>query len=322
MQPLTIARRTIAVAAVAVVAGSLMSAPAQAAAPTKIRDRVTTVACRVDDGSTVTRFAVARSELAGTEALVQVAVDGEVQLEGYGTSDWTDSGFRASVALEDASGGGHAGSAGDAYLSGSYRVTGTPNRVLNRFKDGNIRVVEDHTTTELTVTDVVLTINGRTLDNVSCQADTVDGYLFFTAPSSYVLRGGFLTDTDCATQNMNDLGLFGTMDALSLSFGYADTADSSASSGDLDLTAGPWSGEFAFNDGTGPAGTVAATVSAVQDGDVIRSLDRSSVVSERWVVTPYQVTIIADGPVSGASATCQVYDVDATLHIKTGKLGS
>ncbi|MDQ1624624.1 MAG: hypothetical protein QOJ49_122, partial [Actinomycetota bacterium] len=37
MQPLTIARRTIAVAAVAVVAGSLMSAPAQAAAPTKIR---------------------------------------------------------------------------------------------------------------------------------------------------------------------------------------------------------------------------------------------------------------------------------------------
>jgi hypothetical protein len=306
--------------AVALVAGALMSAPAQAAAPTKIRDHVTTVGCRVDDGSTVTRFLVARSDLAGTQAQVQVAVDGSVQLEGSGTSDWTDSGFRAAVALE-AGGGGHADSTGDAYLSGSFRVTGPPNRVVNRFKDGNIRVVEDHTTSALTVTDVVLTVNGRTLDNVICGGESVDGYLFFTAPSSYVLRGGFLTDTDCATQNMSDLGLFGTIDALSLSFGYADTADSSASSGDLDLTAGPWSGEFTFNDGSGPAGAVQATVSAVRNGDVIRSLDRSDVVAERWVVTPYLVTVNASGPVSAASATCQVYAVDATLHVKSGKLG-
>jgi hypothetical protein len=322
MHPFLRARRVLVASTLALAAGALGAAPLHAAAPTKIRDHVTSVQCQARNDSTVTRFLVAKSDLAGAEAVAQISEDGVTLSEGQGTSDWTDTTFRAAVHLEDATGGGHLGSAGEAFLSGTYRTTGEPVRTLNRFKDGNIRVVEDHTVTALTVSDVVLTINGEAVDNVTCEGEVVDGFLFFTAPASYVLRGGFLFDADCATQNMTDLGLFGTMDAMFLSFGYADTADSSASSGDMDLTAGPFTGTFNYNDGAGPAGTVSATVSAVRNGPVIRSfVDRSSVSSDRWVMTPYELSIAAEGREgAGASATCQLYDVDATLHIKTGKL--
>jgi hypothetical protein len=127
---------------------------------------------------------------------------------------------------------------------------------------------------------------------------------------------------DCDTTNMRDIGLFGRINDLFLDFQYADTADSSAHSSDMDLTAGPFAGEFDYNDGTGPAGTVPATVSAVRNGPVIRSNHPSAVDSERWVMTPYEVSITAQGREGGeASATCQVYDVDATRHVKTKKLG-
>jgi hypothetical protein len=322
MPTLLRARRLLVAGALAATTAAT-AAPAQAAAPTKVRDHVTTVACTAVDGARTTRFLVATSDLAGSDAVAQVSEDGVTLSQGRGTSDWTASTFRAAVLLEDASGGGHLGATGDAFLSGTYAVTGRPVRELNRFKDGNIRVVEDHTTTALTVSDVVLTIDGAAVGTVSCQGDVVDGSLFFTAPASYVLRGSFLVDADCATRNMTGLDLFGSVDALSVSFGYADTRDSSASSGELDLTRGAFEGTFAYNDGTGPAGTVAASVSAVQDGRVVRRLvDRSSVSSERWVLTPYRLSIAAEGREGAqASATCQVYDVDATLHVKTGKLG-
>lgn len=322
MHPYSHTRRAIIAGTMALAAGTFTAAPAEAAAPTKIRDHVTAVSCQALSGSTLTRFFVATSDLAGTQAVAQISEDGVTLSEGQGPSDWTDTTFRASVQLEDATGGGHLGTAGEAFLSGTYRTTGEPVRELNRFKDGNIRVVEDHTTSTLTVSDVVLTVNGEEVADVECVGEAVDGFLFFTAPASYVLRGGFLVSDDCVTENMEGLGLFGTMDALFLSFQYSDTADSSASSGEMDLTAGPFTGEINYNDGVGPAGTVSATVSAVRNGRVIRSfVDRSDVFSERWVMTPYLLSIAAEGREGGdASATCQVYDIDATQHLKTGKL--
>jgi hypothetical protein len=315
-------RGVVVTGTLALAAGVLAVAPAQAAAPTQVRDHVTSVRCTAVNGPTITRFLVADSDLAGTEAVAQVAEDGVVLSEGRGTSDWTATTFRAAVVLEERDGGGHLDVTGDAFLSGTYAATGSPVREVNRFKDGNIRVVEDHTTTALAVSDVVLTINGEAVGDVTCAGDTVDGSLFVTAPASYVLRGGFLFDASCTTQNMVALGLFGSMDALSLSFGYADTADSSAASGDLDLTAGTFTGEFNYHDGVGPAGTVPATVSAVRSGRVIRRVvDRSEFASERWVMTPYLVSIAAEGREGAdASATCRLYDIDATLHLKTGKL--
>ena len=50
-------------------------------------------------------------------------------------------------------------------------------------------------------------------------------------------------------------------------------------------------------------------------------VERSDVFSERWVMTPYLLTIAAEGREGAdASATCQVFDIDATRHLKTGKL--
>jgi hypothetical protein len=67
---------------------------------------------------------------------------------------------------------------------------------------------------------------------------------------------------------------------------------------------------------------VSATVSAVQNGRVIRRVvDRSEFVSERWVMTPYVLSIAVEGREGAdASATCRLYDIDATLHVRTGKL--
>jgi hypothetical protein len=316
--------RAITAAALAVAGGLLAAAPADAAPPTRIRDVVTSIACKAVDGSTIVRFAVATSDLEGSEAVAQVADAGTVLSEGYGTSDWTASTFRAAVTLKARDGGGgHLGPVGDAYLSGSYAVTGTPEREVNRFKDGNIRVTEDHTTTALTVSDVTLTIDGGAVGDVECAGDRITGSLFFTNPSSYVLRGGFLVTDDCHFTNMRDFSLFGTADAAYASFWYDDTVDSSAATPELDLTAGPWTGELLYNDGTGPAGTVTGSVSAVRNGKPFsRVMESTEVVRERWKLTPYLFRISAEGRTGAdASATCQVYDVSLTMHVKTGKLG-
>jgi hypothetical protein len=321
MQAVPGARRLLISSALVLATGTFAASPALADAPTKIRDHFTSVACEAVNGSTKTQFSVAQSDVAGSDAFARISEDGVTVSDGQGTSDWTDTTFRAVVQLEDRPGGGHLGAAGEAFLSGAYSLSGAPVRELNRFKDGNIRVVEDHTTSALTLSDVVLTVNGETVRNVECTGVAVDGYLFFTAPASYVSRGGFLV-YDCDTNNMRDISLFGRINELFLDFQYADTADSSAHSLAMDLTAGAFAGEFGYNDGTGPAGTVPATVSAVRNGPVIRSTDRSSAGSERWVMTPYEVSITAQGREGGdASATCQVYDVDATRHDKTKKLG-
>lgn len=321
MHPSPRARRLLIAGTVVLATGAFGAAPAHAGAPTKVRDHFTSVECKAVNGATTTNFEVAQSELAGSEAIAKISEDGVTVSEGRGSSDWTSTTFRAVVNLEDGSGGGHLGTAGEAFLSGAYSVTGTPVRDLNRFKDGNIRVVEDHTTSSLTLSDVVLTVNGAAVGNVECTGVAVDGFLFFTAPASYVSRGGFLT-YDCETKNMSDIALFGRIDELFLDFGYADTADSSAHSLEMDLIAGPFAGEFSYNDGAGPAGTVPATVSAVRNGPLIRSTDRSAAHSERWVMTPYEVRITAEGREGeDASATCQVYDVDATRHDKTNKFG-
>src|SRR3954464_3498745 len=75
-------RRTVAAVAVTLVAGTLLSQPAQAAAPTKIRDTTSFIGCKVDDGVNRTQFALGRSELSGTDAHFQQSANGEFQLGG------------------------------------------------------------------------------------------------------------------------------------------------------------------------------------------------------------------------------------------------
>ncbi len=69
--------------------------------------------------------------------------------------------------------------------------------------------------------------------------------LFYTNPASYVSRGNFNADADCATVGIaTDFSSFGTVDAMWVAFGYADTADWSASSPVMNLAEGPFAGTF------------------------------------------------------------------------------
>ena len=297
---------------------TLLPQTANAAAPTKIRDHTESIGCEVESGVDRIQFAVARSALAGTQAVARISHDGETLGEGYGESDWTDSTFRAAVEVTDDE--GHV--INTAYLSGTYRAAGPGERVLNKFKDGNIRVVEDHTSTPLAITDVNLVVGDVTLSGVECFGEMVDGSLFYTSPASYLSRGNFNADAECATVGMTDFSLFGTVGEMWVAFGYEGTEDWSAYSDFMNLADGPFVGTFTTNDGTGPVGEVAATASLVRNGDVIRrAIDNgTTAVSELWVMTPYLLEVTADGPNGPVAASCTFYTVEATLHVKTNQL--
>ena len=318
MRPITIAGRVAAAVALVLLTLTLLPQTANAAAPTKIRDHTESIGCEVVTGGDRIQFAVARSELAGTQAVARISRDGQTLGEGYGESDWTASTFRAALEVTDDEGQ----VINTAYLSGTFRAAGAGERNLNKFKDGNIRVVEDHTSTPLAITDVNLVVGDVTLSGVDCGGESVDGYLSYTNPASYVARGNFNAEADCKLDNAVDFALFGTPEAMWVEFGYADAPDWSASSDDMNLAAGPFAGTFTLNDGSGPAGEVAAKASLVRNGDVIRrSIDNgTTAVSERWVMTPYRLEVAADGPNGPVKASCTFYTVEATLHVKTNQL--
>ena len=317
MRPITIAGRVAAAVALVLLTLTLLPQAASAAAPTRITDHTESIGCEAFDGSTKLQFIVARSDLNGTQALAKIARDGEFVSAGSGESDWSVPGsFRASVELTNDDGE----VVNSAYLRGSYSKDGPGVRTLNRFKDGNINVVEDHTTWALTLRDIELVLDGVTLGNVDCAGDSEDGYLSYTNPSSYVSRGGFFADGECVTDNALDFSFYGAVDEMYVQFGYAETDDWSASSEGMNLAEGPFAGTFRLNDGTGPAGEIAATASVVRNGDFKRLVNKDGVVSERWVMTPYLLEVTADGPNAPVSATCSFYQVEATQHVKVGKL--
>ncbi len=317
MRPITTAGRAAAAVALALLTLTLLPQTATAAAPTKIRDHTESIGCEVFDGSLKVQFFAARSDLGGTQAGAKIARDGEWVAEGYSESDWSTPGaFRAAVDLLDADGR----TAHTAYLSGSYARVGAGDRTVNNFKDGNIRVVEDHTTWPLALRNVALVLDGVQLSGVDCAGDSEDGYLSYTNPASYVSRGNFIAQSDCVGENANDIFFEGPVDSMYVQFAYADTADWSVSTPVMDLTEGPFTGTFRMNDGTGPAGEVAGSASLVHNGGVKRLINKDGAVSEHWVMTPYLLTVTAQGPNAAASVTCAFYQVEATLHVKTNKL--
>jgi len=317
MRTITIAGRVAAAVALVLLTLTLLPQSAHAATQTRITDHTTGIGCEAVDGSTKLQFIIARSELNGTQALAKIARDGEFVSAGSGESDWSVPGaFRAAVDLTNDDGE----VVNTAFLRGSYSTDGPGERTLNRFKDGNINVVEDHTTWALTLTDIELVLDGVTLSNVDCAGDSEDGYLSYTNPSSYVARGGFFADGECVADNAVDFSFYGATDEMYVQFGYADTDDWSASSAGMNLAAGPFNGTFTLNDGEGPAGDVAATAALVRNGEVKRLVNKDGAMSERWVMTPYQLTVTAQGPNAPISATCTFYQVEATQHVKVGKL--
>ena len=117
---------------------------------------------------------------------------------------------------------------GSAYLSGSYRVGSGGERYTSKFKDGNIRVIKDHTFTPVSVRDVTLTFPGVDVVDTTCDASQMTGSLFFTNPTAHVGRDGGLVSQDCALVNAEAFFFEGSVDALGVGLAYADEPDYSA----------------------------------------------------------------------------------------------
>jgi hypothetical protein len=291
----------------AVVAGLCAPTAAQAAAPTRIKDRTIEVSCSaVGTGGEEINFYVASSDLSGTFGAVQASTaDGENLGRGEGSSDWTASSFRASVPVYDLDDS----EIGSAYLSGSYRVESGGERFTSKFKDGNIRVVEDHTYTPVTVRDVTLTFPGVTMVDTTCDATQTNGSLFFTNPTAHVGRDGGLVSEDCTLVNAEAFFFEGTIDALGVGLVYADAPDYSAFSPSMDLSGGSWTGTFNAANDDGPI-AVDAQVRMEQAGEPVKLGDSGKWGSERFVITPYELVVRVDGPGAPAEVTCSMVDVD------------
>jgi hypothetical protein len=311
--PRTLRRALAATTLGVAVAGLALPTAATAAAPTRVTDKTLEVYCNAtgSHGEDV-NFYVARSEANGTFGAVQASdANGEylARGEGAGTSEWTADGFRASVEVLDVDGA----SLGSAYLAGAYAVTGSAERFTSKFKDGNVRVVEEHASTAVAVRRVVLTVPGIDVVDVGCDGASTAGSLFFTNPTAHVTRAGGLVVQDCRLENATDVFVEGGLDALALGFGYADAPDFSVFSPELDLSHGSWTGTFNAADDNGPV-PVAATVTLTRTGDTVRIGTSGPAGSERWTITPYELDVRVAGPVGPARVTCQLLDVDERLR--------
>ena len=304
--------RVLAASALGAVVAGLVAPSAVAAAPTRITDRTVEIACSATGtaGEDI-NFYVASSDLGGTFGAVQAfSSTGDFLAGGEGTSDWSGTTFRSAVEVL----GPDDSPLGTAYLSGSYRAAGAAERFTSKFKDGNIRVVEDHSFTPLAVGDLVLELPGVEVADVSCDGSLGTGSLFFTNPTAHVGSDSGLEVQDCSLINAQDFFIDGrSLDDLAVGLSYADTPDMSAFSPSMDLTGGSWTGTFNAADDQGPT-PVAATVTLRQTGDTVTTRNSGPEGSIRLVVTPYEMHITVAGPKAPAEVTCQLTSVDVRFR--------
>lgn len=304
----------IARLAAVLVGGTALAVPAAAyaAEPTKISDTFRSVICAGvgAEGEDLVFFVASSAE--GTFAAVQAATaTGEHLGDGAGTSDWTATGVRSAVEVVDDDGR----PVGTATLSADLSLNDDAERVVSKFKDGNIRVVEDNTTTTYDVRNVVLTFRGAPVEVTSCDGGQTVGTLFFTNPASYVVRGGDTVVESCTLDNATGLSFEGGLEELAVTFDYADRPDVSAASPGITFTDGRWTGTFRLFTEEGPIGEVAASATLTQAGGTVQVGGPTGDGGfERFRITPYDLVITADGPQAPATITCRLLDVETAVH--------
>jgi hypothetical protein len=263
------------------------------------------------DGEHMLDIALWQSEVAGAEAVATLrgGPEGSFVAAGWGASEWTDTTFRATIELFDDDGV----AAGTVTVGGGYAPHGEPNRNVQKFKDGNVRVRMDHTTTELALSDVNVA-----LDDVAWETTPVGGFhevgsLFFTNPATFVARQEYVTYGDSTLENIEDFSLDGTLGDLGVGITFADTDAHTA--GAVDLSKGQWSGTFRLLDVDGEElGEVAATATLTPLGSRVRLFDRVRGGYEKWTYTPYELVITVQGPQAPARLTVEIADVSYALH--------
>lgn len=229
----------------------ILPLPAHAAPPTRIVDRTADVVCTaVGQGVEIT-VGASRSKLAGTDSRLQLsyASSGETIGDGRSTSDWGDGTFRAVIPVLGR-GEEEGQPIGEVTFSGSFTPSGDPQPTRDKFKAGNVHVVEEHLETPLAISNVTLTYDDNdavpgdiTFSDLTCEGSLVEGSLFFTNPATLVR---FQTDVvffadDCTRSNVREFTIEGTLDELFVEVTYADRPEATA--GGLIVPAGgTWQG--------------------------------------------------------------------------------
>lgn len=304
--------KTTLVVGAALSAALTLTTPASAAAPTRVVDETAQVICTGVEDDVELTVRASRSDSEGTSSALQLsyASTGERIGGGEGTSDWGDGTFRALVPAT----GQTEEPIGEVYFAGTYAPSGDPVRTVNRFKDANIHVVEDHTETPVALSNVVVQYGDLTFDDLRCEGGLTSGSLFFTNPATRVDFGSFL-GYECTGTNVakDSASIEGTLDELFVNLTFADRPD--ASVGGLVRASGDsWQSEFNLQIADEPAGTVAATGTLVRSGNPANVTDGKKGMRSHAQVTPYRFTLTVAGPDAPASLTCTLQDVRQKLH--------
>jgi hypothetical protein len=311
-------RSTIGALAAASVAGVVaLGGPAAAAEPTQVHDAGTAVMVVAVDGDRKLEVSVEHSEIAGSFAFANLYAGpaGDSVAEGHGVSEWTDTTFRAQVDLFDDA----AQPVGTVVVSGTYAVTGSGERVLQKFNDGNIHVVMDHTWTTVSA-NATASFDGADWQVVETEGAQMTGYLFVSNPATYVGSGEVVSIAEWAGDNVTEFYTdeHGTLNETGLYLQYAGSPHHA--SGVIDLSKRSWEGTFAvFDEQGGLIGHVAASAT-ITAGDPVRFLDRARGGYERWTFTPYDVELTVDGPVAPAQVTTRLVRIQYAWN--TSPLGT
>ncbi|NEE03883.1 hypothetical protein [Phytoactinopolyspora halotolerans] len=293
------------------VIGLATAAPATAESPTRVSDTTTSAFIEASEGDRSLEIGLWRSDAAGTQAYARLSggPEGEHIAEGWSTSEWQETTFRATIEVFDDDGR----AAGTVNVNGSYAPAGEPIQNVQKFNDGNVRVHMDHTFTELAIDDVAVTLDGAEWEIGFTGGEHEVGTLFYTNPATYVTRGQYLAFGDASTENIADYSLEGTLDDLGLNVEFADAEASTA--GALDLSSGAWTGTHRLlAEGGEELGDVQVTATLTPSGKPIRLFDHLRGGYERWTVTLYELVITVEGPQAPARLVVEVADVSYAIH--------
>lgn len=301
--------RALSLLTAAVVPVLLAASPALAAPPTRVVDTTAQIVCEAKAGEAEVVVGVSRSDLAGTGALAEVTVNGEYIGEGSSTSDWTSTAFRSTIPLTTRDGD----PAGEISFAGSYRPASQPVTNESRFQVGNVHVVERHTETILSLSDLTLLYDGQALVPDRCDGWLTEGYLSYTNPSMRVERGSALP-YDCTSTSPTGLpSVFaeGGIEELFVDVPLSSDPEISASAV-IDAVPDPWTGSMRVFENSEEAGSVAATATLVKQ----RPIHRRGADGEHFRITPYDFTLHIERGSGWEPVTvqCVLYDTQIKLR--------
>lgn len=147
---------------------------------------------------------------------------------GEGVSEWSDTTFRAEVELIDDAGK----PAGTLNVAGTYVSAGAGERTQQKFNDGNIHVVMDHTGTPVSASGASALFNGAAWQVDEAAGWHLTGYLFVSNPATYVGSGEVVAITEWKGENVTEFynDERGTLTETGLYRQYADDPNASGCS--------------------------------------------------------------------------------------------